>query len=185
MKLQFISGFGVCLLLQSCIFTNHKVVIDNPGEVPISVVLNRDSFYLTPKHFMELSLPTGEYELSVYGSDSSINALKKRKIYIKDGGLLNVSRNSYVNWRDIFIRDPKHSEKYTKLLRSRIITLGGAEYYGDLELYGPDSLFIPQRWDLWLDEEFVSTKILYKPYMLQSKLFRQEEFELNFNRVAR
>ena len=170
------------LSLSACSFADQQVVVDNPLNVTLAFRIDRDSFNITPHHFLELNIPRGSHSIEVSELDSRSSVIKAQLINISGDGLLNIGKTPYVRWTNVYVKPGTDTAAYKRFIVNKKISLNGFEYEGDLELYPAEQLFIAKKWNLGLQQAFPSEMRTDQRVLLRSKIFRPDDFEAAFDR---
>jgi hypothetical protein len=179
--LFYIILISICTL-SACSFADQQVVVDNPLNVTLAFCIDRDSFNITPHHFLELNIPRGTHIIQATELNSRATVLKKQQVDISGDGLLNIGKMPYVRWTNVYVKPGTDTAAFQRLIKSKKISLNGFEYDGDLELFPANQLFIARNWNLGLQQAFPSEMHTDQHVLLRSKIFRQDDFEAAFDR---
>ena len=152
----------------------HYIFVDNPWEEDMKVKINETEHDIPAFGSLEVNLKSGTYQVVATINDS---CFFNESITINTSGLLNVHKENYVLWSDLYATANQNSNQISK---SDFKINGNLYKNVDFIIY-PELNFIPKKWDLNLNETweenlnyyFLDTKI-------RSKIYRISDLEKEF-----
>ncbi|MFN0200586.1 MAG: hypothetical protein ACKVTZ_03655 [Bacteroidia bacterium] len=167
------------LLLICCFFfactPKYNFYLVNGGKVPATVVVNNQTFKLLAGDIQLMYLDKGNYQVNAKSEDGKFS--KDTLISVDKGGIININHEKFLLWKE-FYGDNNLREKY---VHDTTLILNNISYIGDFIQYDSTQFYLPQTWDLQIDESFPETKTGWhlskdKQYDILSKIYRQREF---------
>lgn len=170
----FIS-FSLFLLSACTSFFNNEIIIDNDDFSTMHLTVDGKTQELAGYTTLTLKLPKGEHEFTAVIEGE---AIFDSTITIKENGLVNLMKNTYVVWHDLYLKNPDEYEKYaTEALKNEDVKIANKLYEDvQFEVYEGD-VFIPKNWDFGLDEEWPEEVDFSGEYAVKGKIYRLIDLE--------
>lgn len=170
------------LLLTASACTQANIDLDNAGDQALSITVDEITYPLKAGAYQKLQLEPGPHRVIV--KDSNGKTLEEETFNVKEGGLLNVAREEYYIWTDLY-GDPSMKEEH---LKEDWLKIGNQSYFGEFTVVEPENIYIEKRWDYDLDEDFPNDLLGWQftedKYIIKSKLFREQQLIEAYNKLA-
>jgi hypothetical protein len=177
---KHISFLFIAIVFISGCSSKSKVWIDNPLQEPLTVKIGAESYTIPPN--------SGEYkefangEISFEGKSTSKDFSGKAQI---DGeGLLNITGEKYVIWKDLYSNDVDRVNLPESVLKEDTVKMGDYTFVGEFQWFSPADAFIAKNWDLGIEEAFPDSVTLeIGKYKTLKKVFRMADFEEDYKKT--
>ncbi|MDX2286745.1 MAG: hypothetical protein NW241_21445 [Bacteroidia bacterium] len=170
-----------CLWLSAC--EKGNVDLDNAGSMTLQVMVDELAYDMPPRSYARIKLAEGPHKLIV--KDSSGRVLEEAAFRVAKGGLINVSKANYYIWADLY-GDAALRPSY---LKEDWLEIGKQSFFGDFELLDPGLLYVEQKWDFGLSEDFpedlLGWNVQKDKYLVRRKLFREPDLIQAYYNAAR
>tara|TARA_B100002052_G_scaffold43020_1_gene35632 strand:- start:255599 stop:256246 length:648 start_codon:yes stop_codon:yes gene_type:complete len=176
-KTKYIFSFLILIFFLSCnIDNNHDIFVDNPKEEDIKLKIDGNEYDIPAFGFLELNIKSGTYKISATIDDS---CFFKENIIISKSGLLNIHKETYVLWSDLYTTTnlkPKQNQ-----LQLRNIKINKNLYKNvDFIIY-QNLNFIPKAWHFSVNESWEENLNYYfLDSQVKSKIYRLVDLEKEF-----
>ncbi len=159
-----------------------NIDLDNAGAEPLRVQIDGMTYTMPAGSYQRLELAQGPHTIVV--SDLTGKSLDEESFQVIAGGLLNVAKEEYFVWTDLYgdpaLRDTK--------LQEIDLEIGDAILHGDFKSIPQDQIYVEQVWDLNLSESFPKELVGWEQskdkYLVKSKVFRRAQLLEAFNAVS-
>lgn len=165
------------LFIYSCeTFLQKNVLIDNPTEQDLNVVINGKEYTITPYTSTKVELAKGEYQIVAQQNNEEIF---NEKVNITDNGVLNTTKSTYVIWTDLYLLDiDKYNEYASTELKNVDTEINGNHYESVTFEVLKGKTFIAQNWDFGLEEFWPEeVDLTAGNFSKKSKIYRLEDLE--------
>ncbi len=140
--------FLVLITLFSCMNVTKPVVVDNPTDSEVLIVLDsKDTIKLQANEKKEIPVKYGKRKISVNGEDLGVIELKNKNDYV-----LNPTRSNYYKKTILYFSSNRAEEEYKKYSKDDTIIVEGMVFKGRFKKYHGD-LLIVNDFDYGLDEQ--------------------------------
>lgn len=169
----FLFMCGWALFLSAC----GNVEVDNAAPQSVTLQVGEHTLDLAPGAREQIKLPSGDHALRI--STKAGEALADTTIRVREGGLINAGGTHYLIWRDLYGLQKNRGT----LLNEEWVEMDSVEYFGDFKQIGPEQVYVESTWTYGLNESFPVSKnlMIFKDFVLESKVFRQSEFVTEYN----
>lgn len=164
------------LLVSAC----GNVELDNPSETSVSVKVGGENYDLAPGGRQTIKLDPGDHPITIKTVTGEM--LADTTIRVREGGVINAGKGNYVIWRDLYGLQANRAT----LLNEEWVELDSVEYFGDFKLIDSTHVYVESTWHFGLAQTFPSSQklMIFKDFVIDSKIFRQTEFVKEYNRRA-
>lgn len=164
-----------------------NVELDNAGKIPLTAVIDGQSYVLAGGARQRIELESGSHSLKVSGA--GLKQERDTSFVLDEGGLINLAGARYIVWRDLFTPHSKAELLRDSLLQLKELRANKQIFMLDYDTLAPRQLFVERNWDYGLDEDFPTqiNRLSLNPdkrYQVLSKLLRRDEFAAYYLRNA-
>ena len=172
---KYLLNFLVLFLISCNINKTHHIIIDNPKSEDLKVKVNQKEYEIPAFGTIEINLKSGEYKVEAIINDSCFFS---ERINVNTSGLLNIFKETYVLWTDLYKINQKAN---TKKLKQKDFYINEKLYENvDFIIYD-DSIFISKVWDFNINEAWEeSLNYYFLNSELKSKIYRINDLEKEF-----
>lgn len=166
----------MALLLASC---GGNVVLDNAKSVGVTFNIDGEDHPVGPNSSAKVSLGEGSHKVKITEDGGTV--VKDTTVNVREGGILQ-SGTTYVVWRVLY----GLQDKREKLLNEQPTEVDSTVYTADLDVFGPQDIYLEKNWDLGLDESLPDGQKLYitSDYKIHIKVFRLEDFKAEYTKLS-
>jgi hypothetical protein len=176
-KLSGILLLTSLLLFSACnTFFKINIVVDNPSNDVLVLILDGKDYELLSNSFLELDLVKGEHHFiaTVAGKE-----IFNETVSITNEGLLNLTKSTYVVHKELYLLNQDEYETHAVKALDRQDHLIANKTYEDVHFVVYEGqVFIPKNWDFGIDKELPEEiKTSVGEYEVISKLYRLSSLE--------
>ena len=155
-----------------------NVELDNAGDEFLYVTVDELRHDMAPHSMKLLELKKGRHKILI--TDREGKTLEEETFEVNKGGVLNVSKHSYIVWTDLYWASSEENSKLRETkLQEEALEIDGQEYVGEFLELDAEQLYIESEWDYGLREEFPASlwglEFAQEKWSIKRKIFRKKE----------
>lgn len=165
------------VMLFSC---NSIVLIDNPTVEDINLKIDNVDYKIGANSSQTIELSKDNHY--IFAISANGDTLANETVEIKVNGLLNISKNTYILWTDLYCAVEDYDKFKNKLNLQDLIEIDGMEFE-EIDFKLIDDVFIEEQWDYSLEEQMPDTVDVSETemYKIASKLYTLESLKEEFD----
>jgi len=146
-KWRIFKLFALILIFSCNPIQEYSVIIDNPMNHDIVVIIKKKKYEVSGFGSQTISLKAGNYNVLAYINDSCFFS---DNIQINTDGILNTHKETYILWTDLYVSKQKYYNKNELDIKN--VEINGEKYNNvDFTIY-KNKNFISKKWDFGWDE---------------------------------
>lgn len=152
-----------------------EIIVDNDGFSTMVLTVDGKTQELAGFTTTILKLPKGEHEFTaVIEGEPIFDSI----LVVKEDGLLNLLKKTYVVWHDLYLKNSDEYEKYaSETLKNEDVEIDNKLYEDvQFDVFKGD-VFIPKNWDFDLTEEWPEEVDFSGEYAVKGKIYRLIDLE--------
>ncbi|MEM7368244.1 MAG: hypothetical protein AAF587_06545 [Bacteroidota bacterium] len=151
-----------------------NIDMDNSSDQDLIVNIDELSYNMKAGQYTRIQLDKGVHKLVLQDEEGKV--LEEESFRVYEGGLLNLGKNNYLIWVDLY-GDP---ELRKSKLEEDWLDIEGDSYFGQFERLDPSKIYVERKWDYGLDDAFpddlLGWQMTQERWIIKRKLFRESEF---------